>query len=765
MEVDRDNLLAGMPGDDVALLRSLGRIADVRDTAAWVVGGVVRDLILGRPVGDLDVVVEENAVDFGEAAASELGGSVKAHTRFGTVILVIGTGRKVDIATARSEVYESPGALPTVTAGAIADDLKRRDFTVNSMALRINADGFGTLLDPHGGSDDLEARVLRVLTDRSFEDDPTRVLRGIRFAARFDMGFEERTADLLKRAVAERRTDSVSGERLMNELILILEESDPAAPVARLIEWGVLESIHSAWVVPPETAGTVAEMARALAESNEEDRASEEAERAPATDDARGSRAGLVLALLRPVAPAARAEILERLAAGRRVRSLARELEAFETEAAPVIGEPGDVSSSAIYGALRPFSRETLLLAQTLSRGTRAGERLNLYASELSGTELILKGGDLAEIGVPEGTAVGEILRRLLDARLDGTVSTEEDERDLAVELARGLTRSEPDDSVSGCERDDPVSGEATGVHQDEQKEVTVERDEGPATEGATGTGTPVERAEEASADEATDGQLADGSAENRQQLVRRPVYKVRLEAFEGPLDLLLHLIREHEINIYDIPIAQITEQYLEYITFMESLDLALAGEFLEMAATLIRIKVQMLLPKDTGDEEEEDPREQLVRKLVEYKQFKEAAKTLSEKEQERRDYFPKGVDPKSYADLEEEGIDIEEFLRDVTLFDLVDGLREVLARVPERVDVHSVDMEEVTVEEQIERIRAIVRERGSIPFTEIFAGNASKFQIVATFIALLEMIRLGDVRATQKRNFAEIEITARVED
>jgi segregation and condensation protein A len=247
--------------------------------------------------------------------------------------------------------------------------------------------------------------------------------------------------------------------------------------------------------------------------------------------------------------------------------------------------------------------------------------------------------------------------------------------------------------------------------------------------------------------------------------MVKRPVYEVRLEAFEGPLDLLLHLIREHEIDIYDIPIAVITEQYLEYISFMESLDLALAGEFLEMAATLIRIKVQMLLPKETDEEEEEDPREQLVRKLVEYKQFKEVAGRLSESEKERRDYFPRGVDPKTYADFEEEEMELEEFLRDVTLFDLVDSLREVLSRVPERVDVHAVDMEEVTVEEQIDRIRAIMSERGTVPFADVFGEGASRYRIISTFIALLELIRLQEVRAIQKRNFGDIEIQARVEE
>ena len=253
---------------------------------------------------------------------------------------------------------------------------------------------------------------------------------------------------------------------------------------------------------------------------------------------------------------------------------------------------------------------------------------------------------------------------------------------------------------------------------------------------------------------------------EQKPVLARRPIYEVRLDTFEGPLDLLLHLIREHEIDIYDIPLAIITEQYLEYISFMESLDLALAGEFLEMAATLIRIKVQMLLPKETdAGEEEEDPRQQLVRKLVEYKQFKEVAGALSSKEEERREHFPRGVDPKSYADLEEEEVDTAEFLRDVTLFDLVDGLREVLSRVPERVDVHSVDLEEFTVEALIDRIRTVLSERGSLPFTEVFGAGASRSQLIATFMALLELIRLGEVKAVQTRNFGDIEIMVRAEE
>jgi segregation and condensation protein A len=247
--------------------------------------------------------------------------------------------------------------------------------------------------------------------------------------------------------------------------------------------------------------------------------------------------------------------------------------------------------------------------------------------------------------------------------------------------------------------------------------------------------------------------------------LVRRPVYEVRLEAFEGPLDLLLHLIREHEIDIYDIPIATITEQYLEYIEIMESLDLSLAGEFLEMAATLIRIKVQMLLPPSIEEsEDEEDPRQQLVRKLVEYKQFKEAAEVLSTHEEERKGFFPHGVDTRQYRVVDEDEVDTEEFLRDVTLFDLVDCLREVLARVPHRIDVHEVDREIVSVEDRMEHIRTAVARGASTTFRSLFADAVTRVEIVTTFIALLELIRLGAILAVQDSRFGEIAIQARTE-
>jgi tRNA nucleotidyltransferase (CCA-adding enzyme) len=423
----KDLFLSRVPEPDLQLLRALGALADERGTTAHVVGGVVRDFLLGLPNYDMDVVVETDATDFAEAAAALLGGSVKARTRFGTVVLVLPEGRKVDLATARSEVYERPGALPTVTPGTMESDLKRRDFTVNSMAVVLNPDGFGTLLDPFGGRRDLGERILRVLTDVSFEDDPTRILRGVRFCARFGLSIEPVTEALLRRAVGERRTDTVSGERLQNELRLILSGDDPWPPVFRLIDWGILSAMVEGWEPTTAVRATIVEIDRLLSGADE------------IGDPAPERWLTLFAALLQPLPPAVRDRVVERLSTGRRGRRLVGELAEFERDVLPALSADENPLPSDLHQMLKRFSSETLLLARAQSPGSPIAERVALYSSRLLGTATELTGSDLAEMGVPEGEAVGRILGVLLDARLDGEVSSVEEERTLARRLAEDL--------------------------------------------------------------------------------------------------------------------------------------------------------------------------------------------------------------------------------------------------------------------------------------------------------------------------------------
>lgn len=235
-----------------------------------------------------------------------------------------------------------------------------------------------------------------------------------------------------------------------------------------------------------------------------------------------------------------------------------------------------------------------------------------------------------------------------------------------------------------------------------------------------------------------------------------RGTVTVRLARFEGPLDLLLHLIKRDEVDIYDIPIAHITQQYLAYIELMRALDLEVAGEFLVMAATLMRIKARMLLPLPQSNEEEDegDPREELVQRLVEYRQFKEAAGTLKEREAERRQLFERGMLPG-----EDEAGPLP--LAPVTLFDLLDALNRVLSRVPDPV-VYEVQADVYDVEDKMSLIASTVAEHGSVSFAALLMRCRARAEMIVTFMALLELIKLGQVGVVQAEAFGEIQIVHR---
>jgi segregation and condensation protein A len=229
--------------------------------------------------------------------------------------------------------------------------------------------------------------------------------------------------------------------------------------------------------------------------------------------------------------------------------------------------------------------------------------------------------------------------------------------------------------------------------------------------------------------------------------------YHVRLEQFEGPLDLLLHLIRKNKINIYDIPIALIAQQYLDYLSLMKSLNLAVAGEFLVMAATLVQIKARMLLPvEEQALEEDEgpDPREELVRRLLEYKQYKEAAGDLDSLDRQWRVRYGRTPEPVSVPSPEDWSMD------DVTLFDLVDALHGVLQRLPDRT-LLEIDPENLTVKDRMNAILDVLEGKESVTFLSLFEGQVSKLVIIVTFLALLELTRLRMIRLFQPETFGSI--------
>ncbi len=232
--------------------------------------------------------------------------------------------------------------------------------------------------------------------------------------------------------------------------------------------------------------------------------------------------------------------------------------------------------------------------------------------------------------------------------------------------------------------------------------------------------------------------------------------YQVRLEMFEGPLDLLLHLIRKNEINIYDIPIALIASQYMTYLDAVRSLNLSVAGEFLVMAATLLKIKSKMLLPTEEAEQDDEDgpdPREELVRQLLEYKQFKEAARELDGRERLWRDVFGKEPVPLSGEPAPEITLDT------LTLFDLVDALQGVIARLPQE-SVLEIMPEHLTVHDRMNVILEKLEGEESVAFLSLFEGEGQRAVVIVTFLALLELVRIKVIRVFQTEMFGSILVT-----
>jgi len=235
----------------------------------------------------------------------------------------------------------------------------------------------------------------------------------------------------------------------------------------------------------------------------------------------------------------------------------------------------------------------------------------------------------------------------------------------------------------------------------------------------------------------------------------------VKLEVFEGPLDLLLHLIKKNEVSITDIPIATITEQYLATLELMQGLSLDVAGEFLVMAATLIHIKSRMLLPPGEEEDEEEeggDPREELMRRLLEYQRFKEAAEELEHRDILKRDVFARG--PELPDDIEPGGFE------GVSLFDLISALRQVLERFPEE-RVHEVTLERISVREKMSFLLDDLHRRGKVVFQSLFEAAASRLEIIVTFLAMLELVKIRAVRVAQGERDGPIvlELAAPLED
>jgi len=436
------------------LIREIGNEASQLGYSLYLVGGFVRDLLLAQqspaqtslPVarerirarlltGDIDLVVEGDAIALARRLADLHGGRVRSHTRFGTAKWLLAGSRYaqvrpfVDLVTARTEFYESPSALPSVERSSIRQDLHRRDFTINTLAICLDEGRYGYLLDFYGGEQDLTQGIVRVLHNLSFVEDPTRILRAVRMEQRFDFHIEERTEELLRDSVG--LLSRVSGSRLRNELYTLFQEIAPEHCLARLQELGVLAEIHPAFRYDDWLASRFAALPQQAARWKSFGAASPAA---PDTGKEFTLRPSHYLALLgvrlqrREVA-----EIIKRLELPHRDAVLLQQAQALY-DLQPQL-QAQTLRPSRLYRLLKPFDDDALLILWVATGIPVVRRRLEQFQTHLRYVSPHTDGHKLRALGLKPGPIYREILEKLRDARLDGDIVSDEDEEALVKTL------------------------------------------------------------------------------------------------------------------------------------------------------------------------------------------------------------------------------------------------------------------------------------------------------------------------------------------
>lgn len=412
----------------IGLLKELGAVGDDLGMPVYAVGGFVRDLLLGTENLDIDITVEGDGIFFAGQFAARNGGRVRSHDVFGTAVVILPDGSKVDIASTRLEYYESPGILPTVERSSLRHDLYRRDFTINTLAFCINSARFGLMTDYFGGRQDLQKRLVRVLHNLSFIEDPTRVFRAIRFEQRLGFTIAPHTANLIRSAVRMGSIATVGGRRLLNELILMFREKEPAGAIERMAGLGLLASIHPALRLTPGTTRVIHEAARELTWFRLlylADGCQQWQVYLLALCDGLGNDEFEEACRFLSVPGKVMARIF-----GRR-RSVLGLRDALQRR----IRRGPAVRNSEIHSWFRDLPLEILLYLAASATGDEVRRHVSLYLTQLRRIHCTLDGTALKEMGLTPGPRFKTVMEQLLAARLDGKVTTDEEERSLARAL------------------------------------------------------------------------------------------------------------------------------------------------------------------------------------------------------------------------------------------------------------------------------------------------------------------------------------------
>ncbi len=399
------------------ILRDIGKTADDIGCDAYVVGGFVRDLFLYRPNEDMDIVIEGDGIAFAKQYASQTGARIHSYEKFGTAVIIFPDGFKIDVASARLEYYKFPAALPIVETSSIKLDLFRRDFNINTLAIQLNPDKFSTLIDFFSAQKDIKEKVIRVLHNLSFVEDPTRVFRALRFEQRFGFSIGKLTAGLIENAVKMDFFKRLSGRRVFTELRQLLEEENPTPAIVRLQDYNLLQVIHPSIILDNELISLLNSVKKVMAWHD-----------LLFLEESYMKWAVYFMALIRHCDIDTSKEICDHLELAPRYRKYFTN-ERFEAERILyLLQKKLPVENSMLYELLSGLKIEMILYMMVCAGSRQIKMAISHYITKLRYVDITISGRDLMNLGLKPGPVFRKIMQDVLNAKLNGKVETREDE-------------------------------------------------------------------------------------------------------------------------------------------------------------------------------------------------------------------------------------------------------------------------------------------------------------------------------------------------
>ncbi|SLM28824.1 PolyA polymerase family protein (TRNA nucleotidyltransferase) (TRNA CCA-pyrophosphorylase) [Desulfamplus magnetovallimortis] len=403
--------------DIIELLRDIGRAGDEMGLDLFVVGGFVRDLMLYRKSDDIDIVVEGDGIAFAKHLAVMKQGRCNTHREFCTAVVILPCGFKIDVASSRLEYYKAPAALPTVEMSSIKLDLFRRDFTINTLAIRLNQEGFGTLIDFFGGQRDIKDKSIRIIHNLSFVEDPTRVFRAIKFANRFNFTIGKLTSNLIKNAIRIDFFKNLSGLRVFSELKQILEEENPISAIELLNEYHLDKVIHPGLILDSSVISLMESVKKALAWHD-----------LLYLDIQYARWAVYFMVMIRRCPVKVIDEICNKFRLPPRQKNMVLRDRIRADDRLYLLEKSLPCKNSGLYHILSIFKTEQILYMIATAKKEEARKAISFYYTQLKDVTPLIRGKDLLTMGIKPGPAYRDIMQKVLDARLDGLVDTLEDE-------------------------------------------------------------------------------------------------------------------------------------------------------------------------------------------------------------------------------------------------------------------------------------------------------------------------------------------------